>query len=939
MGTIGLNFGSPTSGTGFDVNATVSSIVANLQKVESPWKNQLSDLQSQDSVISNLGSLLSNLSNDLTALTDFNGVMAQKTGSSSDTNVLELTSATTSATAGTHTVVVNNLAQTSSGFLTEIANAADTLQGSVTLSVGTGKPQTITLPPSGGTLQSLMTAINSSGAGVTANVLTDATGSRLSITSGISGAKGTVTVTSNVTDSTLYPDALNLTYADTSSSGAGARSGALAAIPNGGDSLTGDLSITGPTGSATDFQLSTLASGQQTLAGLASAINSAAIGVTASVVANSDGSAQLSLQSTGALSVSSSLADAGPTLGYTSTVQGADASLTIDGVQNLTTSSNTVSNLIPGLTFQLLSTSPRQSDGTLEPIQVVIGNDNAGVESTVASMVADYNSLVSAINTQEGNDASGNPEPLFGSPTLSLLQQQLLGMVNTQNPNGSLDAITANTGTTLAGSITIQVANGTQQTFTMGPGTNRANTFYTGLGADSNTLAGLAAAINAANADTAVAYAGTAGSDAGFGTSATTSNGTLIADSSAALSGSIAIQVGNGATTTVQIGDAPGSPAANTIYTADSSHFTLQDLADAINNNAPSLGVTASVTTTSGGVATLTLTSGTTGSGGTLSVSSQITAASLGVTAHILTTNNMSYLMLQSGTSGANGALSVTSQIAATSDQLLSYVGSAGLDATALNPATYSGGALSGIPDQNKDTLSGSLTLQVGNGASQCLALGSATLSDGTVVHTLSALAQYINENSSMLGASASIVQNSGSGTYSLALQSNTAGSAGSLTVTSNLLDTSNTTTTDLNYNNSSDISSIGALGVSMNNDGTISFDATSLDALLNTDFNGVAGLFQGVNSWGKNLATMLSNAGSTSSSGLLKLAQKSNSNIESTLQADISKEELLISAQQKSLTAELNSANEILQALPSRLSEMNMLYSAITGYNQGTNG
>ena len=104
MGTVGLSFGSPTSGTGFDVSTTVSEIVANLQNVETPWKTQLTSLQSQDTVISNLGSLMSNLSNDMSSLTDFDGILAQKTGSSSNTNVLELTSASSSATAGTHTV-------------------------------------------------------------------------------------------------------------------------------------------------------------------------------------------------------------------------------------------------------------------------------------------------------------------------------------------------------------------------------------------------------------------------------------------------------------------------------------------------------------------------------------------------------------------------------------------------------------------------------------------------------------------------------------------------------------------------------------------------------------------------------------------------------------------------------------------------------------------
>ena len=108
-----------------------------------------------------------------------------------------------------------------------------------------------------------------------------------------------------------------------------------------------------------------------------------------------------------------------------------DASLTVDGVP-LTGASNTVSSLIPGVTFQLLA--PSAASPAQPKVQVVIANDNSGVESTVNQFVTDYNSLVSAINTQEGNDSSGNPEPLFGSPTLSLLQQQLYDSLNRRAP-------------------------------------------------------------------------------------------------------------------------------------------------------------------------------------------------------------------------------------------------------------------------------------------------------------------------------------------------------------------------------------------------------------------------------------------------------------------------------------------------------------------------
>jgi flagellar hook-associated protein 2 len=78
MGTVGLSFGSPTSGAGFNVSTTVAEIVGNLQNVETPWKNQLTSLESQDSTISSLGTLFSNLSNDMSSLTDLQGILAQK---------------------------------------------------------------------------------------------------------------------------------------------------------------------------------------------------------------------------------------------------------------------------------------------------------------------------------------------------------------------------------------------------------------------------------------------------------------------------------------------------------------------------------------------------------------------------------------------------------------------------------------------------------------------------------------------------------------------------------------------------------------------------------------------------------------------------------------------------------------------------------------------
>ena len=817
MGTVGLDFGTPTSGAGFNVSQTVSQIVANLQNVETPWQNQLTSLQSQDAVVSNLGSLYSNLSNDMSQLTDFSGVLAQKTGSSSNTNVLELTAASNTATAGTHSVTVNSLATTSSGFTGELSNGSAALTGAITLQVGNGTAETFVIgnepasPPANttytgnanNTLIGLASAINASSIGITANVESDSSGSWLSLTSGTSGAGGNIAASSNsiaaIGQALSYSgsagvDASGSTSATTST-------GTLTGVGS-GDTLTGSLSIQIGSGSPISVSMSAVsaATGGATIEDLATYLqNNHASQFTAQTTTNSDGTVSLSLSSptagsAGTLTVNSSLVDsASSVLDYTAAVAGADANLTIDGRSNIQSSSNTISNLIPGLTFQLLSASST-------PVQVVIGNDNGGVESAVNQFVSDYNSLVSAMNTQEGNDSSGNPEPLFGSPTLSLLQQQLLGSLNEQNPNGYLTSVSSTAGTTLAGSLTIQTGSGASEQIVIGAGASGNGMIYTGAG--NNTLADVAAAINSAD-------------------------------------------------------------------------------------------------------------------------------ASLGVTAAVVTSGGQSSLTLTSQTVGTQGALTVDSALTSSTPAALSFSDPNGFTTTTPDSGTL------GTAGAN-DTLTGSLAIQTGSGSPVTLSMAQVASTEGGA--TLADLASYIQSNSSALGVSASTVTNS-DGSVSLALTSNVNGSAGALTITSGLLDSSNPTVAAVNYSASSDINSLTTLGISVNNDGSLTFDANSLDSLLNTDYNGVASFFQSANSWGAALSNMLENAGTSSSTGMLALAQNANSTIESSLNANISKENSLISAQQKSLTAELNSANEILEQLPSQLSGINEIYSAITGFNQSPNG
>ncbi|RXH56355.1 flagellar filament capping protein FliD [Granulicella sibirica] len=348
MATVGLNFGSATSGTGFDVSTTVSSILAIQGAIETPWKNQLATLQAQDTVLTTLGTDLSTLTTSIQSLTDITGVLASKQGSSSNTNVVALASADATATAGSHTVVVNSLATTASEYSDLVTDSSAVLSGSITIA-GT----TITIGSSNNTLASLAASINAADLGVNASVITDSTGSRLSLVSSTGGSAGQSLI-SGISGSLTYTTTSNTTPA------------------------TLDL-------------------------------------------------------------------NAGQT--------GVNASLTVDGV-NISSATNTITGAIPGVTFQALATGSSQ---------IAIANDNSSVESAVSSFVTAYNAVIKDINGQEGNDATGAAEPLYGSPTLATVQSQLQSALSGGGGSGSITSI-AQLGLSVNNDGTLTLNNATLDT-------------------------------------------------------------------------------------------------------------------------------------------------------------------------------------------------------------------------------------------------------------------------------------------------------------------------------------------------------------------------------------------------------------------------------------------------------------------------------------------
>lgn len=189
---VGLNFGSVTSGNGFDVASTVSSIMALQRTPETSWKSRITTLQAQDTVLTTLGTHLSNLSASLSALTGFDGVLSSKSGSTSDSSVA-ITSADITARAGTHSLLISRLAQVSTQYSSAVG-ASDTLSGSISIQVGDGSPTTINLDSTNNTLASLAASLNAAQLGVTATVVSGNDGARLSLVSNNSGAGGQITL-------------------------------------------------------------------------------------------------------------------------------------------------------------------------------------------------------------------------------------------------------------------------------------------------------------------------------------------------------------------------------------------------------------------------------------------------------------------------------------------------------------------------------------------------------------------------------------------------------------------------------------------------------------------------------------------------------------------------------------------------------------------------
>lgn len=218
---------------------------------------------------------------------------------------------------------------------------------------------------------------------------------------------------------------------------------------------TGSLQIQVGSGSATTI---TVASGQGTLAGIASAIDEAHAGVEASVLfdgtayhlvvtGDATGTANaFTISGSGGLSGLSYHAGAS---GLTRTVAAANAGFSLNGVA-ISSGTNTIAGVVPGLTLTLAASGSAT---------VQVSQSATALDQAANALVTALNSVLGTIGQYDTYSPTSGGGPLLGDVGLDVLRTSLLGAITApaagaaqDTPYGSLSAI--GFGVTSGGTVT-----------------------------------------------------------------------------------------------------------------------------------------------------------------------------------------------------------------------------------------------------------------------------------------------------------------------------------------------------------------------------------------------------------------------------------------------------------------------------------------------------
>lgn len=181
----------------------------------------------------------------------------------------------------------------------------------------------------------------------------------------------------------------------------------------------GSFTIT--TGSGSTATITT--NGTQTLSDVASQINADNVGVTASVVTDANGTRLAIVANNSGKSANFTVSQSGSSsFGFTQAVSGINASLTVDGIA-ISSASNNVTGVVPGLTFNLLSANPG--------VQVSLGvaPDTSQASDAINQFVSGYNALIKDLNTEFTFNGSSEGA-LATDSTIRSLQSDVLNSLS-----------------------------------------------------------------------------------------------------------------------------------------------------------------------------------------------------------------------------------------------------------------------------------------------------------------------------------------------------------------------------------------------------------------------------------------------------------------------------------------------------------------------------
>jgi flagellar hook-associated protein 2 len=194
------------------------------------------------------------------------------------------------------------------------------------------------------------------------------------------------------------------------------------------DSSSTPVSSTGTVALTVGTQTHTINLTNNSLIGLRDQINSLAAGVTASILTTPGGN-YLSVTANSAGQTTLKLVDdptGAATDLLTNTNQGTNAQFQLNGI-GVVQPSNLVNSVIPGVTFQLLST-------TNSPVNITLSTDRSKLSQALGDFADKYNALSSQLKAQTGKSAG----LLTGNTVITGLQRILRSLNSYRTDTGSI---------------------------------------------------------------------------------------------------------------------------------------------------------------------------------------------------------------------------------------------------------------------------------------------------------------------------------------------------------------------------------------------------------------------------------------------------------------------------------------------------------------------